>query len=90
MKDGRASGMEFVHTERLSFKRNHIGRPSKTGPMSRVSGYAGSAHQGKIDPFRLVFIDETWAKTNMAPLRGWWPVGQAVASQRRRSATGRP
>ncbi len=28
-------------------------------------------HQTKIDPFRLVFVDETWAKTNMAPLRGW-------------------
>jgi transposase len=28
-------------------------------------------HQGKIDPNRLVFIDETWVKTNMAPLRGW-------------------
>jgi transposase len=31
------------------------------------------AHQGKIDPSRLVFIDETWIKTNMAPLRGWGP-----------------
>lgn len=29
------------------------------------------AHQGKIDARRLVFIDETWIKTNMAPLRGW-------------------
>jgi putative transposase len=29
------------------------------------------AHQGRIDPERLVFIDETWTKTNMAPLRGW-------------------
>jgi transposase len=28
-------------------------------------------HQGRIDPRRLVFIDETWIKTNMAPLRGW-------------------
>jgi transposase len=28
-------------------------------------------HQGRVDPRRLVFIDETWAKTNMAPLRGW-------------------
>ncbi len=27
--------------------------------------------QGRIDPQRLVFIDETWVKTNMAPLRGW-------------------
>jgi hypothetical protein len=24
----------------------------------------------------LVFVDETWAKTNIAPLRGWAPVGQ--------------
>lgn len=24
-----------------------------------------------VDPRRLVFIDETWTKTNMAPLRGW-------------------
>jgi transposase len=27
--------------------------------------------QATIDPARLVFIDETWTKTNMAPLRGW-------------------
>jgi hypothetical protein len=32
------------------------------------------AHQNKIDPKRLIFIDETWIKTNMAPLRGWGPV----------------
>jgi transposase len=31
------------------------------------------AYQGKVDPSRLVFIDETWIKTNMAPLRGWGP-----------------
>lgn len=28
-------------------------------------------YQGRIDPRRLVFLDETWVKTNMAPLRGW-------------------
>ena len=32
-------------------------------------------HQGRIDPQRLVFLDETWVKTNMAPLRGWGPRG---------------
>ena len=36
------------------------------------------AHQGRVDPRRLVFIDETWAKTNMAPLRGWGPKGQRL------------
>ena len=39
------------------------------------------AHQGKIDPRRLVFIDETWAKTNMAPLRGWAPKGQRLRAK---------
>jgi transposase len=28
-------------------------------------------YQGRVAPERLVFIDETWTKTNMAPLRGW-------------------
>jgi len=35
-------------------------------------------HQGRIDPRRLVFIDETWVKTNMAPLRGWAPKGERL------------
>jgi transposase len=28
------------------------------------------AHQGRLDPRRLVFIDETWAKTNMTRRHG--------------------
>lgn len=36
------------------------------------------AHQGAIAPSRLVFIDETWVKTNMAPLRGWGPRGRRL------------
>jgi transposase len=35
-------------------------------------------YQGRLDPDRLVFIDETWAKTNMAPLRGWAPRGERL------------
>lgn len=31
-----------------------------------------------IDPARLVFIDETWTKTNMAPLFGWAPRGHRL------------
>lgn len=31
-----------------------------------------------FDPERLVFIDETWIKTNMAPIRGWGPRGQRL------------
>jgi putative transposase len=29
----------------------------------------------------LVFIDETWTKTNMAPLRGWAPRGQRLEAK---------
>jgi transposase len=36
------------------------------------------AYQNRIDPSRLVFIDETWTKTNMAPLRGWAPRGERL------------
>jgi hypothetical protein len=31
-----------------------------------------------IDYRRFVFIDETWAKTNMTPLYGWAEVGKRV------------
>src|SRR5260370_10035908 len=31
------------------------------------------ARQAHVDRKRLVFIDETWVKTNMEPLRGWGP-----------------
>lgn len=34
--------------------------------------------QANLDPKRLVFIDETWIKTNMVPLRGWGPRGDRL------------
>lgn len=38
-------------------------------------------YRKRIDPSRLVFIDETWTKTNMAPLRGWAPRGQRIKAK---------
>jgi transposase len=38
-------------------------------------------YQNKIAPERLVFIDETWTKTNMAPLRGWAPLGTRLKAK---------
>ena len=32
----------------------------------------------KVAAGRLVFIDETWIKTNLAPLRGWGPRGRRL------------
>ena len=38
--------------------------------------------QGQLDPHRLVFIDETWAKTNMTRSHGRCPRGQRLAATR--------
>jgi hypothetical protein len=36
---------------------------------------------GPDRPERLVFIDETWTKTNMATLRGWAPCGARLTAK---------
>ena len=51
--------------------------------------------QTRFDPKRLVFIDETWIKTNMAPLRGWGSKGERLRgfghmALRRRSRLNHP
>jgi transposase len=38
-------------------------------------------YQGRLDPARLVFIDETWAKTNMARTHGRCAVGQRLVDK---------
>jgi transposase len=37
--------------------------------------------QAKLDPRRLVFIDETWAKTNMTRTHGWMERGLALIAK---------
>lgn len=38
-------------------------------------------HQHKVDPARLVFIDETWVKTNMTRTHGRCAVGQRLVDK---------
>lgn len=38
-------------------------------------------YQDRVDPARLVFIDETWTRTDMAPLRGWAPRGSRLPAK---------
>ena len=37
--------------------------------------------QAGLEPTKLVFIDETWAKTNMARTRGWCGVGERLVAK---------
>ena len=39
------------------------------------------SHQGKLDPARLVFIDETWAKTNMTRTHGRCARGERLVAK---------
>jgi len=38
-------------------------------------------YQGRLDPSRLVFIDETWVKTNMTRTHGRAPKGQRLLAK---------
>ena len=64
----------FVHAEGLSFKKSVL-PAEQLRPWIARRRAQWKKYQGRLDPKRLVFIDETWAKTNMAPLRGWAPKG---------------
>ena len=43
--------------------------------FERLSRARWRALRRRLDPDRLVFVDEIWIKTNMAPPRGWAPRG---------------
>jgi transposase len=38
-------------------------------------------YRDRVDPSRLVFIDETWTRTDMAPLRGWAALGSRLPAK---------
>lgn len=38
-------------------------------------------YQGRVDPTRLVFLDETWTKTNMTRSHGWCRRGERLRAK---------
>ncbi len=62
----------FAHAEGLSFKKTLVAS-EQTRPDVARKRTRWKARQASVDRKRLVFIDETWVKTNMEPLRGWGP-----------------
>src|SRR6266446_924607 len=70
----------FVHAEKLSFKKS-VAASERDRPDIARRRAQWTKYQGRIEPERLVFIDETWTKTNMAPLRGWAPRGERLIAK---------
>ncbi|MER8522582.1 hypothetical protein NKH56_24850 [Mesorhizobium sp. M1076] len=72
-----ASVARFLHREGKSFKKTVLpAEQLKPKLMRRRAQWM--RYQTRIDPTRLVFLDETWVKTNMAPLRGWGVRGKRL------------
>ncbi|WP_445291806.1 IS630 family transposase [Bradyrhizobium sp. DOA9] len=68
---------DFVHAEKLSFKKSvAAGERDRPDVARRRAQWA--KYQGQVEAERLVFIDETWTRTDMAPLRGWAPRGHRL------------
>jgi transposase len=66
-----------VHAENLSFKKTVLAGERDRPDIARRRAQ-WIKYQRRIAPQRLVFIDETWLKTNMAPWRGWAPRGMRL------------
>jgi transposase len=68
----------FLDRCRLTFKKKTAHASEQDRPdvlKQREEWFEG---QVDLDPAKLVFIDETWASTNMAPMYGWAPKGERL------------
>jgi transposase len=71
---------DFVHAEKLSFKKKRGGWRTRSSRVARRRAQ-WTKYQDRVDPERLVFIDETWTRTDMAPLRGWAARGHRLTAK---------
>jgi hypothetical protein len=76
----------FLEREGLSFKKSLFASEQDRPAIARRR-MQWRKYQNRLDPTRLVFIDETWAKTNMTRTHGRARRGERF-TRRCRSATG--
>jgi transposase len=68
---------DFVHAEKLSFKKKRGGWRTRSTRRGAAASPVGKIPRSRRSE-RLVFSDETWTRTDMAPLRGWTPRGRRL------------
>ena len=73
---GLSFGLTLCPRREAELQKNSVGCRSDRPDVARRRAQ-WKEYQDRVDPTRLIFIDETWAKTNMARLRGWAPRGAA-------------
>jgi len=70
----------FCTREGLTFKKSLFATEQDRPWIARRRAQ-WKKYQGRLDPRRLVFIDETWAKTNMTRTHGRAPQGQRLIAK---------
>jgi transposase len=70
----------FFAREGISFKKSLHASEQDRPDVARGRA-RWKTHQGKLDPRRLVFIDETWAKTNMTRSHGRCAKGRRLVAK---------
>ncbi|MDE1146544.1 MAG: IS630 family transposase [Azospirillaceae bacterium] len=71
---------EFVRGQGLTYKKTLVASEQDRPDVAHRRAQ-WVKHRASVDPSRLVFIDETWTKTNMAPLRGWGPRSERLVGK---------
>jgi hypothetical protein len=70
----------FFEHEGISFKKSlHASEQDRPDVARRRAQW--KKYQGRLDPTRLVFIDETWAKTNMTRTHGRCATGRRLVAK---------
>jgi hypothetical protein len=75
----------FLRSEGKTFKKTLVASEQDRPKVARFR-MRWKTHQHRLDPDRLVFIDETWVKTNMTRTCGWCQGYTALAAFCRHSA----
>jgi len=70
----------FFEHEGISFKKSLYASEQDRPDVARRRAQ-WKKYQGRLDPARLVFIDETWAKTNMTRTHGRSPRGERLVAK---------
>ena len=71
---------QFLHEEGLSYKKT-LHASEQDRPDVALSRWLWKRSQHELNPAQLVFVDETWARTDMTPLRGWSLRGQRLLAK---------
>ncbi|MGN6727862.1 MAG: IS630 family transposase, partial [Tepidisphaeraceae bacterium] len=67
-----------LHQLKLTYKKKTIHAAEQDRTDVAEARVAWRVSQAGLDPAKLIFIDETWAKTNMTRLLGRAPVGERL------------